>query len=267
MTGTRKVLLFTDSTVFGEDIADSLSSAGLVDEVYVQASPAGYRLRRYLKDLSSIRGIKHRAVDLVDRINRPGRKMSLDVGSSRLRKWVGVPFKQFSELRTELAADDAVVVVYGTRIVPSWLYKGAFQTINVHWGLSPYYRGVLCTDWAVLNGDLRNIGFTLHGLSGAADGGPIITQGRVTLEPGDTIGSITTRIHWLAKRALLQAVPVARRHKLSSTKQDLSIGRNYRGIDWSVRTSIKLKSLTPISKRAIEACKPELPIIESPGLT
>ena len=89
----------------------------------------------------------------------------------------------------------------------------------------------------------------------------------MTLQAGDTIGSIPTRIYRQPKQALLQAVPAARHHKLAGTSQDLSIGRNYRGMDWSVRSSIKLKSMTPISKRALEACKPELPIIENPELT
>ena len=72
--------------------------------------------------------------------------------------------------------------------------------------------------------DLRNVGFTLHELSNAVDGGQIITQGRVPVQEGDNIGSITTRLHYMAKSALLNAVAAAGNKRLSSVAQDLSSG-------------------------------------------
>ena len=150
--------------------------------------------------------------------------------------------------------------------MPTWIYKAAHQTINVHWGLSPHYRGILTTDRAVINGDLRNIGFTLHELSNDVDGGRIITQGRVPVQRGDTIGSITTRLHGMAKPLLLKAVSDARNGKLDTVPQELTVGKNYRGVDWSVWNSLMLRKLIPIAQKALEASRPELPIHESPSL-
>lgn len=263
----RRVVLFTDSISFGYDVMGDLHSLGLLHEVYIQLSPVQFRLKRYLKDLPRLRGIKRRMVGLADRINRPARRMSVDADDAVLEKVGATPFILFKELRSRVDTEDAIVVVYGTRLAPQWVYKDAFQTINVHWGLSPYYRGVLCTDWAVLNGDLRNVGFTLHELSSAVDGGQIITQGRVPVQEGDNIGSITTRLHYMAKSALLKAVAAAADdHNLSSVPQDLSVGRNYRGIDWSIGTSLRLSRLLPVSEKALIASGPELPIHESAEL-
>jgi hypothetical protein len=262
----RKVILFTDSTPFGYDTTQGLKAEGLLDETYVQLSPVNYRLRRYRQDLTSIRGIKRRVVGLVDRINRSMRSMSIEAHPEVLDEVGAVPFITFRELRPQLATENAIVVVYGTRIVPSWVYKGAHQTINVHWGLSPHYRGILTTDRAVINGDLRNIGFTLHELSNDVDGGRIITQGRVPVQRGDTIGTITTRLHGMAKPLLIKAVADAQQAKLDTVPQELSVGKNYRGVDWSVWNSLMLRKLIPITQKAMETSRPELPIHESPSL-
>jgi hypothetical protein len=261
----KKVILFTDSVGFGYDVISSLEAQGLLDEVYVQRSPVQSRLRRYLKDAMRLRGIRRRVIGLVDRVNRPSRTMSVDVGDDILETVGATPFINFSELRSKISTSGAIVIVYGTRLVPSWVYKDAAQTINVHWGLSPYYRGILCTDWAVLNKDVNNIGFTLHELTNKVDGGRIITQRRIIPQVGDTVGSITTRIHFMAKEALLKAVSAAQEHQLSTVPQDLSIGRNYTSRDWTVWTSLRLKRLTPVDQSAIDHSPPEYPIHENPA--
>jgi hypothetical protein len=263
----RRVLVFTDSASFCYDVIADLKLAGLLNEVYVQMSPVQFRLGRYLKGMPRPRVIKRRMVDVVDRLNRPARRMSVDASDAVLQEVGAVPFIQFKEIRSLVNAEDAIVVVYGTRIAPPWVYKDAFQSINLHWGLSPYYRGVLCTDWAVINRDLNNIGFTLHELSNVVDGGQVITQGRVPVHAGDTVGSITTRLHYMAKAALIKAVAAAQHDRLESVPQDFSMGRTYRGVDWTVGTGISLHRRIPVSQQALTASGPELPIHVNPALS
>ena len=259
----RKVVLFTDSVGFGHDVISSLHDAGLLDEVYVQFSTVQNRMRRYLMDTLRLRGISRRVVGLVDRLNRPSRTMTIEVDDGVLRKTGAISFTRFREIRERVVTKDAIVVVYGTGIAPPWVYKDAFQSINVHWGLSPYYRGILCTDWAILNRDLFNIGFTLHELSREVDGGKIITQGRVNPQAGDSIGTITYRLHHLAKAALLKAVSAAQDGPLMGVSQDLTKGRNYTSRDWTIGTSLRLSRRLPIKQRSIDESGPELPIHEN----
>ena len=260
---TRKVILFTDSIGFGYDAISSLHDEGLLDEVYVQSSPMQNRYRRYVIDTLRLRRINRRIVGLVDRINRPSRRMTIAANDGILSEVRAVNFSSYQELRDRVTTNNEIIVVYGTGLAPSWVYKDAFQSTNVHWRLSPYYRGILCTDWAILNRDLNNIGFTLHELSRKVDGGQIITQGRVEPKAGDSIGSITLRLHNMAKSALLKAVAAAMEGNLPSITQDLSKGRNYTSKDWNVITSIRLKKLLPIDQRAIDESGPELPIHEN----
>ncbi|MDA2912729.1 hypothetical protein MYX77_02000 [Acidobacteriia bacterium AH_259_A11_L15] len=253
----RKVLAFIASAVYGYDLVASLYAEDLLSEVYVQQKlPLSNRLWHYVKDLSMGEWI-----DIA--INERSRKLLINA-EIKMPKVKAVYFTKFKELRSTVVADGAVIVVYGTRIVPSRLYKGSFQTINIHWGLSPYYRGVRTTEGAILNSDLRNIGFTLHELSNTVDGGPVITQGRVKTKVGDTVGSINTRIHNQAKEKLLKVVMIATHQKLSSVPQDLSLGKNYKLRDWPIQDAIKLHRLTPIRKLTLEQSRGELRIFENP---
>ena len=112
----RRVLVFTDSVSFGYDVISSLKEAGQLHEVYVQLSHVQYRLGRYLKGLPRFSVIKRRMVDVVDRLNRPYRRMSVDATDTILQEVGAVPFIQFNEIRPLVNAKDATVVVYGTRI-------------------------------------------------------------------------------------------------------------------------------------------------------
>ncbi len=83
---------------------------------------------------------------------------------------------------------------HGTSIVKDDVLDTARLALNLHWGLSPYYRGVACTEWALLNWDPYNIGVTIHVLSKHIDGGHIVAQERVEVRPGDRVEDINHRI-------------------------------------------------------------------------
>ena len=61
-------------------------------------------------------------------------------------------FKILKEINPDLILD------HGTSIVKNHILENAKLALNLHWGLSPYYRGTHCTDWALINWDPNNIG-------------------------------------------------------------------------------------------------------------
>lgn len=83
---------------------------------------------------------------------------------------------------------------HGTSIVKGHILDTAGLALNLHWGLSPYYKGVACTEWALLNWDPKNIGVTIHVLSKHIDGGHIVAQERVEVKPDDRAEHINHRI-------------------------------------------------------------------------
>lgn len=97
-----------------------------------------------------------------------------------------------------------VILDHGTSIVGNDVIRTAGLALNLHWGLSPYYRGVRCTEWALLNWDPYNIGVTIHRLDQRIDGGEIAGQRRVAVVPGDDVEGINHRLTCAGTRIVVE---------------------------------------------------------------
>lgn len=114
---------------------------------------------------------------------------------------------------------------HGTSIVKDHILETAELAFNLHWGLSPYYRGTLCTNWALLNWDPNNIGVTIHKLSRAIDGGDIVVQRRAEITADDTCHSINMKLTKLGTVAVIDVVTRLKRgEQLEFHFQDLRQG-------------------------------------------
>jgi len=84
------------------------------------------------------------------------------------------------------------VVVYGTNLIRApLLHRYAGRMLNMHLGLSPYYRGTATNFYPLLNEEPQYVGATIHLLDAGIDSGPIIHQARPNIEINDmphTIG-------------------------------------------------------------------------------
>jgi methionyl-tRNA formyltransferase len=81
-------------------------------------------------------------------------------------------------LRSALESD--VYVVFGSSFIRGWLVEElvANSAINIHMGLSPYYRGSSCNFWALHDRRPAFVGATIHYLSAGLDSGPILAHVR-----------------------------------------------------------------------------------------
>lgn len=78
------------------------------------------------------------------------------------------------------ALDSDLYLVFGSSFIKGWLIdelveKGA---VNIHMGLSPYYRGSSCNFWALYDDNPAFVGATIHLLSTGLDNGPGLFQVR-----------------------------------------------------------------------------------------
>lgn len=91
---------------------------------------------------------------------------------------------------TALAPD--AVVVFGPGIIKEPLLGGlpAGRTLNLHQGLSPYYRGSGTNFWPFLEGRLQCIGVTVHYLDRGIDTGGIVAHGRPEIAADDTLHTL-----------------------------------------------------------------------------
>jgi folate-dependent phosphoribosylglycinamide formyltransferase PurN len=73
-----------------------------------------------------------------------------------------------------------IVIVNGTRIISKRVLSAInCKFINMHAGITPKYRGVHGTYWALLNNDFENSGVTVHFVDEGIDTGNIINQSPV----------------------------------------------------------------------------------------
>lgn len=89
-----------------------------------------------------------------------------------------------------------VAMVFGSSIIQEKLIKlikpGRF--INLHLGLSPYYRGSGTNFWPFVNRELEYVGSTIHHIDPGVDTGDIITHVRPTFTKQDNVHTIGCQV-------------------------------------------------------------------------
>ena len=137
-----------------------------------------------------------------------------------------------------------IILDHGTSIVKDHIISTAPVALNVHWGLSPYYRGTHCTNWALFNRDPYNIGVTVHTLSKEVDGGGIVAQTRVIPEADDGVPSINAKLTKAGTAIIVEALSLmANGLALKTHPQDLSIGLLTRAKEYTKDIESEVKKI------------------------
>ena len=78
--------------------------------------------------------------------------------------------------RLSFALDADVVIVFGASYIKPPLVDAliAKKAVNIHMGVSPYYRGSACNFWAIYDGRPELVGATIHRLSRGLDSGDML---------------------------------------------------------------------------------------------
>lgn len=88
-----------------------------------------------------------------------------------------------------------VICLFGTSILKApWLDAFPNRIVNLHLGLSPYYRGAATLFWPFHDDRLECLGTTIHLAIAKVDAGAILKRIKPTLEVGDDYYHITTRL-------------------------------------------------------------------------
>jgi methionyl-tRNA formyltransferase len=69
-----------------------------------------------------------------------------------------------------------IYIVFGASFIRGWLieFLEANRALNIHMGLSPFYRGSSCNFWALYDNRPSYVGATIHMLTKGLDSGPIL---------------------------------------------------------------------------------------------
>jgi len=97
---------------------------------------------------------------------------------------------------------------------PNFIAAFADCILNIHPSLLPLYRGLHTHRRALEAGD-RLHGASVHFVTEELDGGPVVIQARVTVQPGDTESSLSARVQQQEYRIYSQAIDWFARGRLS----------------------------------------------------
>lgn len=101
-----------------------------------------------------------------------------------------------------------VYVVFGSSYIKGWLIDElvANRAINIHMGVSPYYRGSSCNFWASHEGNFHMIGATIHLLSKGLDSGDILYHALPTTDNCNSLFDYTMKSVVSAHNSLVDRI-------------------------------------------------------------
>lgn len=128
-----------------------------------------------------------------------------------------------SLVRDKLKPDIALVV--GCRlIIPETIYAlPRMGTLAVHDSLLPEYRGFAPLNWSIINGETET-GVTLFYLNPLMDGGDIVGQKRIPIDPHETGPEMYSRVCLATVDLVIECWPRLVEGHAPRLKQDYNIG-------------------------------------------
>lgn len=130
--------------------------------------------------------------------------------------------------------DPLIIFLFGTSILSDdWLNAFPNRVINLHLGLSPFYRGSATLFWPIANNEIECVGSTIHLAAKLVDSGKIISR----VKPNLAVGDDYYTINYKAIQAAVNAVPDVSIKYISGLlqpfEQSLDEGHVYKKADFS----------------------------------
>lgn len=117
-----------------------------------------------------------------------------------------------------LKPDYFLVVSYGKIIPDNWL-NSVKKALNIHFSLLPKYRGALCLQETLKNGDSET-GVTLMEMSSKLDAGDLIFQQKINIDINDNILDLTNKLIPPAINLINSTLPLYINQKINPKPQD-----------------------------------------------
>ena len=142
-----------------------------------------------------------------------------------------------SKIKSFLKSD--LYIVFGSSFIKGKLVKFLIKkkAINIHMGISPYYRGTDCNFWALHDKNPKLVGATIHFLSKGLDSGEII--GHAISESNKnlfiyTMSTVKSAFYFVKKKILQNSIK-----KIKAVKQNKNSEIRYSKISEFNEKSIK----------------------------
>lgn len=153
------------------------------------------------------------------------------------------------------------VAVFGASIIrPPLLDSFAGRLVNLHLGLSPYYRGTATNFWPLVNGEPHYVGATIHLIDSGVDTGPIVAQARPPIDAADEIHDIGCKAMRAGMSLMAETFRAVERGGRLRTVLQSGGGRYYRRRDFGADALRRLARLVEDGLVRDYARRPPVPV-------
>ncbi len=137
------------------------------------------------------------------------------------------------------ALESDYYIVFGASYIKGWLADFLIKNgaINIHMGISPYYRGNSCNFWAMYDGHPELVGATIHLLGKGLDSGDILYHALPKAEAVDpfVLGMLAVKV---AHESIVSRISTNRLFEYKAVKQDKTKEYKYtRNVDFDDRVA------------------------------
>jgi methionyl-tRNA formyltransferase len=217
-----KITLFTSNQPRHLNLANLLSK--IADEVFVVSEVNTVfpgKVSDFYKKSDVMKGYFEKVISAerkafgdIDFLSKNVRTIALKSGDLNL----------LSEAQLASALNSDVYVVFGASYIKGWLidFLVERQALNIHMGISPYYRGSSCNFWALFDDKPSHVGATIHMLSKGLDSGDMIFHCVPKYIEGDSPFDFTMRSVAAAHFGLTEGIKngdLLRRPRVPQTKK------------------------------------------------
>ena len=145
----------------------------------------------------------------------------------------GINAPDFELLLKDMRPD--IIAVLGSSVIgPQIISVPSAAMVNLHSGLSPYYRGTWSYGWPIVNEEPEFIGVTIHHVDPGIDSGNIIYQTRPLLAESDDLNTIFLKIIAEGTELVVRAIEkIMGRGAVESHEQPKGAGSLYRASDFT----------------------------------
>ena len=122
------------------------------------------------------------------------------------------------------------------------------KALNIHLGISPYYRGTDCNFWALYDNNPHLVGATIHLLSKGLDNGPILYHALSNLKNNPfeyTMSTVKSAFHSISERinnGTIFNIPASEQEKIKEIRYSKSKDFSEKVIKKFVSEKIDLNS-------------------------
>jgi methionyl-tRNA formyltransferase len=248
-----RLVLVTGDGLEHKYVANKFAAAIELAGIVVDEGVSGGRLRKLWKRYTVGQLISRAVLKLLAKLRRDE-----DVRHDRLVKTLGeencssfsVPelvtrvhgINSKEGVRVVSSLQPDVILVFGTGVVRERILSLARNVaLNLHTGISPYYRGADCTFWPLHNHELHMLGATIHECTMQLDGGRIFAIGQASLQEDDDLYSVVARCLIIGADLYVKAAKDLIAGRLEGSLQDLSVGREYKVVMRNMRADMKVR--------------------------